>query len=198
MKIRRLDHIHIYAADPKASLRFYETCFGADQIGTTQTSRGGVMYFLRIGGFVLVLAPYPPGTEPGIPSRYIDGTYQHSYGVAHFGFQVEDLGDAVETLRRLGAKVLSEPRENAGLRFAYVGAPDGVIIELLEYAGRWSEWLGETQEPISASSSANPLDGRATAQRGAGGDRGLARVDREMRNVIYRRDRIAEEQRNNR
>jgi predicted enzyme related to lactoylglutathione lyase len=26
MKIHRLDHIHIYAADPASSVRFYETC----------------------------------------------------------------------------------------------------------------------------------------------------------------------------
>jgi len=143
MKIHRLDHIHIYAADPDASLRFYEKCFGAEVIAETRTSRGGTMYFLRVGGFVLVLAPYPPGTEPGIPTRYADGAYQNAFGVAHFGLQVEDLSDAVETVRRLGAEILSEPREHAGLWFAYVGAPDGVIIELLEYGGRWPEWLGE-------------------------------------------------------
>jgi hypothetical protein len=41
--------------------------------------------------------------------------------------------------------ILSEPKENAGLRFAYVGAPDGVIIELLEYHGTWATLLGAPQ-----------------------------------------------------
>ena len=142
MKIHRLDHIHIYSGDPASSVQFYKTCFGAEATGETRTSSGGTMYFLRLGGLALVLAPYPPGAEPGVPSAYEDGAYQHAFGVAHFGLHVENLTDAVETVRRLGATILSEPRQHAGLRFAYVGAPDGVVIELLQYGGPWAGWLG--------------------------------------------------------
>ena len=142
MKVHRLDHLHIYAEDPASSVKFYETCFGAEAIGKTRTSHGGTMYFLRLGGLALVLAPYPPHAEPGIPSTYADGAYQPAFGVAHFGLHVDDVPDAVATVRRLGATILSEPREHAGLRFAYVGAPDGVVIELLQYGGSWASWLG--------------------------------------------------------
>jgi len=103
------------------------------------------MYFLRLRGLSLVLAPYPPGAGPGVPSAYGDGAYQHAFGVAHFGLHVEKLADAVETVCRLGATILSEPRENAGLRFAYVGALDGVVIELLQYGGPWAGWLGTSK-----------------------------------------------------
>jgi catechol 2,3-dioxygenase-like lactoylglutathione lyase family enzyme len=142
MKILRLDHIHIYSEDPAGSVRFYETCFGAQAIGRTRTSHGGAMHFLRLGGLALVLAPYPPHARPGMPSTYADGACQPSIGIAHFGLQVDDLPDAVATVRRRGATILSEPREHAGLRFAYVGAPDGVVIELLQYGGPWASWLG--------------------------------------------------------
>jgi catechol 2,3-dioxygenase-like lactoylglutathione lyase family enzyme len=145
MKIHRLDHIHVYSEDPASSVHFYETCFGAEAIGETRTSRGGTMYVLRLGGLALVLAPYPPGAEPGTPSAYADGACQHAFGVAHFGLHVENLEDAVATVRRLGATILSEPREHAGLRFAYVGAPDGVVIELLQYGEVWASWLGTSQ-----------------------------------------------------
>ena len=142
MKIHRLDHIHIYSVDPEGRMRFYTQVFKADAIGKAQSSRGGTMHFLRLGGLALVLAPYPPGIEPGIPPVYGDGTYQHGFGVGHFGLHVDNLEDAVESVRQFGAKILSEPKENAGLRFAYVGAPDGVIIELLEYHGKWAALLG--------------------------------------------------------
>lgn len=95
------------------------------------------MHFVRLGGLTLVLAPYPPG--------YDDGTYLRGFGVAHFGLHVDDLADAVESVRRLGGRILSEPKEHAGLRFAYVAAPDGVIIELLEYDGEWAALLGAGQ-----------------------------------------------------
>jgi len=68
--------------------------------------------------------------------------YQHGFGAAHFGLHIDDLMEAVESVRRRGRKILSAPRENSGLRFAYVGAPDGVIIELLEHDGQWSALLG--------------------------------------------------------
>ena len=142
MKIHRLDHIHIYCRDPEDGVRFYSEVFGADAIGNARTSRGGTMHFVRLGRLALVLAPYPPGIRPGRTTAYCDGTYQRGFGVAHFGLHVDQLGDAVESVRRLGGKVLSEPKEHAGLRFAYVGAPDGVIIELLEYEGEWAALLG--------------------------------------------------------
>ena len=145
MRIHRLDHIHIYSADPEASARFYVEVFKADAIGRAESSHGSAMHFLRLGGLALVAAPYPPGIEPGVPPMYGDGMYQGGFGVAHFGLHVDDLDDAVDSVRRLGGKILSEARENAGLRFAYLGAPDGVIIELLEYDGKWAPLLGPSQ-----------------------------------------------------
>ena len=145
MKIHRLDHLHVYSVDPAGSARFYTEVFGATTIGKAQSSHGGAMHFLRLGGLTLVLAPYPPGMEPGSPPRYVDGAYQHGFGVAHFGLQVDNLADAVQSVRQRGGQILSEPKENSGLRFAYVGAPDGVIVELLEYYGNWAALLGEPQ-----------------------------------------------------
>jgi catechol 2,3-dioxygenase-like lactoylglutathione lyase family enzyme len=142
MRIHRLDHLHIYSADPESSARFYRDVFKADAIGDAQSSQGHTMHFLRLGGLTLVVAPYPPGIEPGVPAVYGNGMYQHGFGVAHFGLHVGDVKEAVESVRRLGGTILSEPRENAGLRFAYIGGPDGVIIELLEYTGRWGALLG--------------------------------------------------------
>ena len=47
----------------------------------------------------------------------------------------------MESVRQRGAKILAEPKEFPGARFAYVGAPDGVIIELLEHR-QWAAFLG--------------------------------------------------------
>ena len=110
------------------------------------------MHVLRLGGVALVLASYPPGVEPGTPPPYQDGMYQHGFGVAHFGLHVDRLDDAVDAVRRQGGAILSEPRENAGLRFAYVRAPDGVIVELLEHHGQWSSLLG----PATGGTAADP------------------------------------------
>jgi catechol 2,3-dioxygenase-like lactoylglutathione lyase family enzyme len=140
MKINRLDHIHVYCSNPDASLHFYTSVFEAEMLGKAYGSDGGVRYFLRLGGLALVLAPYPPGTEPRVPVVYRDGIYEHGYGVGHFGLHVENVDESVETARQRGAKILAEPREFVGARFAYIGAPDGVIIELLEHR-QWATFL---------------------------------------------------------
>jgi catechol 2,3-dioxygenase-like lactoylglutathione lyase family enzyme len=145
VKIKRLDHLHIYCADPETSAQFYVTVFKADTIGTAKTSYGGTMHFLRLGGLALVLAPHPPKSEPITPGAYIDGMFEDGFGVAHFGLHVENLEQAVESIRRRGSSILSEPREYNGLRFAYVGGPDGVIIELLGHHGNWETLLGPPQ-----------------------------------------------------
>ena len=132
MKIHRLDHIHVYCSDPDASLRFYVEVFDAEGVQTAHGPDGGVRHLLRVGGFTLVLAPYPEGTDPAFPAEYQDGIYKHGYGIGHFGLQVESVDEAIDTLRQRGATILNEIRESAGARFAYVGGPDGVIIELLE------------------------------------------------------------------
>jgi len=132
MRVHRLDHIHIYCSDTDASLKFYAEIFKAEVVNTAQGPDGGIRCMLRLGGFSLILAPYPEGTDPQLPSEYQDGIYKHGYGIGHFGLQVENLDAAIDTLRQRGATILNEPRNSPSARFAYVGGPDGVIIELLE------------------------------------------------------------------
>jgi catechol 2,3-dioxygenase-like lactoylglutathione lyase family enzyme len=141
MKIHRLDHIHVYCSDPEASLDFYTNVFEAEVLGKAYGSDGGVRHFMRLGGISLVLAPYPQGTVPAVPTVYRDGIYEHGYGIGHFGLHVENVDRAVETARQRGANILAEPKEFIGARFAYVGGPDGVIIELLEHR-QWAAYLG--------------------------------------------------------
>ena len=145
MKIHRLDHIHIYCSDPDTSVRFYTDVFEAEMLGKAYGSDGGVRYFLRLGGLAFVLAPYPLGTEPNISTVYRDGIYERGYGVGHFGLHVDNVDEAVESVRQRGVKILAEPREFSGARFAYVAAPDGVIIELLEHR-QWAGFLGASVE----------------------------------------------------
>lgn len=140
MRIHRLDHIHVYCSDPDASLRFYIEVFSAGAVVKAHGSDGGVRHFLRLGGLALVLAPYPHGTDPEFPTEYRDGIYKHGYGIGHFGLHVESVDEAIDTVRQRGAIILAEPREFTGARFAYVGGPDGVIIELIEYRD-WAPFL---------------------------------------------------------
>jgi catechol 2,3-dioxygenase-like lactoylglutathione lyase family enzyme len=84
----------------------------------------------------VVLGSFPTGIAAAPPSEPGDGAYRHGFGIAHFGLRVASVEAAVGELAAAGVRVLSEPvREPSGLSYAYIAAPDGVVVELTEYDG---------------------------------------------------------------
>lgn len=137
MKIESLDHIHIYSGEPESSAAFYCRHFEAVEVTRNENVHGQERVFLSLGGQLLVIGPFPPGIEPADPPASGDGAYQHGFGVAHFGLRVFDVEKAARELAENGVTILSEPtREDSGLRYAYIAAPDGVVVELTQYGGR--------------------------------------------------------------
>ncbi len=132
--MKSLDHIHIYAAEPEASARFYTDHFEAKPIHRNTNVNGDARIFLALGGQVLVVGTFPGGHTPAEPPEPGDGAYRHGFGVAHFGLRVADVDAAIAELTDSGVRVLSQPvREPSGLSYAYIAAPDGVIVELTQY-----------------------------------------------------------------
>lgn len=134
MHVESLDHIHIYAADPERSARFYEQHFEAKPVHRNTNAQGDVRIFLALGGQIVVIGSFPAGLAPAAPPEAGDGAYSHGFGVAHFGLRVADVAAAVAALSGAGIGILGEVvREPSGLTYAYVAAPDGVVIELTQY-----------------------------------------------------------------
>ena len=140
MKVESLDHIHIYSADPDGSASFYCRHFEAMEVLRNENVYGQERVFLSLGGQLIVLGPFPPGLEAaqstgkaGLPPAG-DGAYSHGFGVAHFGLRVTDVEAATRELAGAGVSILTQPtREDSGLCYAYLAAPDGVVVELTEY-----------------------------------------------------------------
>ena len=134
MQVESLDHIHIYAADPQASMGFYERFFEAKEVHRNIGEDGRVQLFLALGKQIVVVASFPDGMTPSAAPESGDGAYVHGFGVAHFGLRVLDVCAAIEELRDGGVPILTEQSQGfAGLQYAYVAAPDGVVIELTQY-----------------------------------------------------------------
>ena len=134
MRVESLDHIHIYAADPEESAGFYQLHFEAKQAHRNVNANGDVRIFLSLGGQIIVLGGFPAGMGSLPPPEAGDGAYVHGFGIAHFGLRVADLDASVEELSAAGVRILSEVvRERTGLSYAYLEAPDGVIVELTQY-----------------------------------------------------------------
>lgn len=134
MKVKSLDHIHIYSADPEESAEFYVRHFEATPISRDANVNGDTRIFMALGGQIVVLGSFPRGHVPAPPAEAGDGAYRHGFGVAHFGLCVEDVDAAIAELSDSGVSALSRPvREPSGLTYAYIAAPDGVVIELTQY-----------------------------------------------------------------
>jgi len=130
--ITSLDHIHIHAADPSATIRFYESCLGAEHLGSIPSAEGGRNQGVLLGGQLLVISEFPPGMTPTEPPEAGDGALRTGFGVAHFGVQTSDLDGVLARLRKAGVHAHAAPRHTGSIRYAYVTAPDGVVIELVE------------------------------------------------------------------
>lgn len=130
--ITSLDHIHIHAADPWATIAFYESCLGAERLGSIPSGEGGENHGVLLGGQILVISEFPPGMEPAAPPEVGTGALRAGFGVAHFGVQTADLDGVLARLRDAGADIHADARQTGSVRYAYVTAPDGVVIELVE------------------------------------------------------------------
>jgi len=130
--ITSVDHIHIHAADPMATIRFYESCLGAEHLGSIPSGEGGRNHGVLLGGQILVISEFPAGMTPADPPEAGEGALRSGFGVAHFGVQTTDLDADLARLADAGVNAHAEPRRTGSIRYAYVTAPDGVVIELVE------------------------------------------------------------------
>lgn len=133
MRVESLDHIHIYSADPVASAAFYVRHFAAVEAVRNERPDGPPSVVISLGGRIVILASFPGDISPAAPPSFGDGAYAHGFGVAHFGLRVDDVHAAVRELKQADVRVLADPVEEPDLTYAYVAAPDGVVLELTQY-----------------------------------------------------------------
>jgi catechol 2,3-dioxygenase-like lactoylglutathione lyase family enzyme len=136
MQVKALDHIHIYSLNPAASIAFWEKHFGAKKVFETKNEHHQAVLIYQVGTAGLAFSEYPPGKVPAKaePVGAAEGREGMSRGgVMHLGVNVEDVKAAVAELKAAGAKVHTEPAVAYGVTFAYVEAPDGVMLELTQY-----------------------------------------------------------------
>jgi catechol 2,3-dioxygenase-like lactoylglutathione lyase family enzyme len=136
MQVKSIDHIHIYSVDPYASLAFWERHFGARKVFETKNVHHQAVHITQLGGQGVAFSEYPPGMAPerAVATSPASGREGLGLGgVMHLGINVADVRSAVAELQAAGVTVHSEPAEAYGTTFAYVEAPDGVLIELTQY-----------------------------------------------------------------
>ena len=128
------DHVHLVARDPHATAGWYVEKLGG-KIARSLEVKGAPQVYVAFGGFIVIVR----GERPAETVRDKPGL---EWGVDHFGVRVTGDFDAFcNGLRKKGVTFSLEPTDfNPTTRIAFINAPDGVSIELLNR----KDQLGQT------------------------------------------------------
>jgi catechol 2,3-dioxygenase-like lactoylglutathione lyase family enzyme len=119
------DHIHLRSKDPEATAKWYEQMLGAEVSRTMQ--QGQPRIDLKVGGANVFIAKVTAGDGVNPPPVT---PYQ---GLDHFGLTVSGIDEVCANLKAKGVEFTREPTTvRPGVRVAFLRAPEGVSIELLE------------------------------------------------------------------
>lgn len=140
-----LEHINLTVADLDRSIDFYTQLLGCTVRWRGETSNGKPA--AHIGDDRWYLALFQARDTTPIPLKDYD-----RLGLNHFGFVVEDLDDAKKCLARFGIPVKSEQSYDPG-RHVYFLDPDGIEVELVQYAQGEAAVPHRVAEPLDTHSS---------------------------------------------
>lgn len=113
-----LDHAHIYATDPAATVRFFQTMFDAVAIWD-EVVAGARAIRLQIGrAFVNVYDQPPKGPRGG--------------AFHHLGIETDNLDGLVRQMEARGFVFRNPIREDRKFKYVMIAGPDDLLIELFE------------------------------------------------------------------
>jgi catechol 2,3-dioxygenase-like lactoylglutathione lyase family enzyme len=119
-----LDHVHLFASDLDASLRFYREMFGA-KIVFDEIAAGARNVMIQIGtGRINFYDQMPRGTGPS--------------AVHHLGIHTDDISGLVSHMESKGFIFRNPIRDFGDLKYVMVEGPDRVLIEIFEHKAEWT------------------------------------------------------------
>lgn len=139
----RFGHIHLFAADPIATGEWYMKTFGVR--GRVSPSREPRIYrdvqigpsaSLTMDNVNIIIYPIEY-TKKAYADQWKGKTeFDSTKGrvVDHIGISVDNLAQAIDSLRSAGVKVTDEIRSlaNGKIKFAFIEGPDKMRIEIIE------------------------------------------------------------------
>ena len=119
------DHVHLVAKDPNATAQWYVDKLGG-KVWKSVEVRGAPQVYVSIAGALVIVRGQRPAESIAEKSGL-------EWGVDHFGLRVHgDFNAFCAGLKQKNVGFNLEPTDfNPTTRIAFIKAPDGVSIELL-------------------------------------------------------------------
>ena len=124
MKAKKLLHTRYRVNDLEKTVKFYKDVLGLEEIRRNKSPRGSELAFLKA-----------PGSEELIEITYFPGSgpVQVQPDLTHLAFEVDSIEAFGQHLASLGLKFSDGPtKSSSGSTFAFIDAPEGYEIELIE------------------------------------------------------------------
>jgi lactoylglutathione lyase len=128
MTVTKLLHTRMRLNDVERSVRFYKDALGLIETRRHTSPRGAQLVFLKA-----------PGSEEELELCQLPGSapVQVQPDLMHLAFGVPDLEAFAAELKRKGYALSDGPtRTGSGSLIAFIDAPEGYEVELIQEAGR--------------------------------------------------------------
>ena len=124
--VKKLLHTRMRVTDLEKTVRFYKDILGLAEVGRHKSPRGSELVFLKA-----------PDSEEQLEICYYpsSGPSQCPPDLMHVAFEVEDMDKFGAHLKTKGIVFSDGPtRSSSGSAFAFIDAPEGYEVELIERA----------------------------------------------------------------
>jgi lactoylglutathione lyase len=128
MKVGKLLHTRYRVNDLERTVKFYREVLGLEEVRRHKSPRGSELVFLKA-----------PASEEEIEITCFPagGPVQVQPDLTHLAFEVESLAEFEKHLARHGLKYSDGPITSSnGTAFAFIDAPEGYEIELIQKENR--------------------------------------------------------------
>lgn len=114
-----LNHVHLKCHDVEKTIQYYIDNFGA----TRKAEIPGRGWQLDLHGLQL-----------NVTGIIKEQNHHQFYGIEHTAVSTDDYAGTLARLRANGVEILEELKGSSGNRVAFVQAPDGAQVEVIEKA----------------------------------------------------------------
>ena len=122
--VKKFLHTRMRVSNLKETVRFYQTVFGLKVSREHQSPRGSQLVFLSV-----------PNSDEEIEITYFpdSGQVEVQEDLMHLAFEVESMDDFAKHLSEVGYEFSDGPtKSSSGSTFAFVDAPEGYEVEIIE------------------------------------------------------------------
>ena len=123
--VKKLLHTRYRVNDLEKTVSFYRDVLGLQEVRRHTSGRGSQLVFLKA-----------PGSDEEIEICKFDGSGPIVVGpdLTHLAFEVEDLDKFAKHAAAKGHSLSDGPHSTNGGRIAFIDAPEGYEVELIEHA----------------------------------------------------------------